>query len=1026
MKDYPSPIPASSPPPLHKQHNDPINERPSKLVIPLPASLGKAPIGMLQRSLGNRSFGQMIQRQIGPSSGANETYAAEERSVYDQHGTLIGTITAVNKEGHYEVQRADGQGTLTITPHNPLYFLESSPSMSSTIAESRHTTVSEVSAQTVESQPSKPKKKGAAKKPVAAFTSLFGDLDAIELTLTAMKSPPFSATHRADITQMDRLLTTLKTKKEATVDETLKPEVNKAILLWLHLSEQYSTSVKPTETSESSSKPVGIGDKMKEITSYGREDYHAPFATLSSSQTKAKPKAEKEAAVSSKSAGDHVFNDPFSIMVDALKDERDPMVVSARERLNLLATEWSNNIRDHLRAFFVEQREGIIDANSIAFGMFGEQLRHLITHAYSREAFIQVYQLIERMFRNGMVDPDAYAEAEKNNNKLLVKATQFLHTHLDDMRRAVDALRDARRIGSKLSSDIRLMIIQSIRHMRTNKELPIPPVYIENLLQLRAQVGDRVFNEQFDESVEDTLVPVTEDELGQLRHTLDQHTSSPDRASKVEHQKEIPDSKEEKSEHSEKPSTQSASGSPARPSTAALRTGHINLLHNFNHYHLLLEMSDNQILNLNVPGDGNCFVHGVAWGDLLSPRLAEYLTEPRTNEQIETWVTEQIQALEKTEADRTGDLRKQIADQLQSSPTARPDIMFELAHYINTARFAKYNYHKKSADTWHFEGAGTLLNHALQLFVSRHYAEVLNDTTDLIALIMNEDALLQIYIHSVRNDSEMWLGNVEQRALNALRATQENAEPIHIILPSQMPRATINMDVDDILNISADAAEEDASSEFVGKSTELFQVPKYVYKKMAKSAQGFQGDAIIEFFESQNWHRGQSAHVVDCPGVPEPLELHASLTQKPPVKSPHVNQIEFVMRMKPSKGGKDRASSVRWWYWIKVDENNTAVRLEFDGNVGAGSSGLTESQKEDQRKRQTQSNQNETAYTRFLKDSSFDASTTISSIIHGLEQYLASQLPSAAKPVAPTAKTVTSTSKSEPAKKPTKKPAKKK
>ncbi len=39
MKDYPAPVPASSPQPLHKQYNDPISERSSKFNLPLPTAI---------------------------------------------------------------------------------------------------------------------------------------------------------------------------------------------------------------------------------------------------------------------------------------------------------------------------------------------------------------------------------------------------------------------------------------------------------------------------------------------------------------------------------------------------------------------------------------------------------------------------------------------------------------------------------------------------------------------------------------------------------------------------------------------------------------------------------------------------------------------------------------------------------------------------------------------------------------------------------------------------------------------------
>jgi hypothetical protein len=364
---------------------------------------------------------------------------------------------------------------------------------------------------------------------------------------------------------------------------------------------------------------------------------------------------------------------------------------------------------------------------------------------------------------------------------------------------------------------------------------------------------------------------------------------------------------------------------------------------------------------------------------------------PLEEDNVRQWMGERIRALEVAEGDATRQLRVDIAAELEQAGVYAADIYFALADYINTARYL--NDQELDAADWHFEGAGALLGGVLQEFVSDHLDAVLNEGQDLVSLVATEPLLKQVYIEGVRSDERMWLGNAEERALNAVRARNQ-ATPIHVLLPRAMPKADMYMDVDDAL-YEPGVDGESGSGPVVGGSQQLFNVPQWTYRNMTKDTRGFLLGDLTTFFTEQGWEHDAngSAHVMNCRDVPEPLELHASLTQKDPVKSPRVNQVEFVMRMKQREdGGKDRGSSVRWWYWMNVDAEQETVRLQFDGNVGGDASKLVGEKLAEQKKRQAQSDENETAYSRYLLDSGFDAAAEMTRMVRQLEAFLTGEI----------------------------------
>ncbi|WP_246608647.1 hypothetical protein [Paenibacillus agaridevorans] len=958
----------------------------------------------------NRGATRVVQRKIGPSLGTSVSYAKEKRAVYDANGMRIGVITYVYEDGTYRVERGDEEGALRIRFDDDRYFLEPPHRPEQDQDQVQEQRQEQVEQERVpdeaETKPvkQKPKKKTAAnppKDPLSDFIRLMGPLADIREALARTAG----TSSKADCERMGVLLDRLGSSEHA--DTRLK-DCNESTRLWVRLREHDPKRSGKGASSSAEAKQMPKDDSQKMSMDLGREAYQNPYRPKPSTSGSAKGK--KDPAVSDKGAGDHVFNDPFSIVADALKGESNPLVAEARDRLLQIAKTWASELRDNLRAYFVQQREGITDANSIAFGMFGEQLRHLLKKAYTAKEFRQVYTLISRMFRNGMVDPSAYKEVQEKEKekktKLLAEAEQFLETHLHDVEQAVDALREVR-IGGRLFSEIRLIANRCIKKLRNGGTGVMAEEDIKKLQQLKHEVGEKTFGEQIDGLKSDPLQKVKASELDKLMSSIAASAALSDEPI-IESTKEESETLPKASSPKKKKGEEARGGQGTRRASP-LRAGSLNLLHNYNHYHLLLQTPGGGILDLNVPGDGNCFAHAVAWGELLSGEWATYIGDaanlPLEEDNVREMMGERIRALEEAEGDATRQLRVDIAGELEQAGDYTADIYFALADYINTARYL--NDQELDASDWHFEGAGVLLSSVLQEFVSDHLEAVLDEGQDLVSLVATEPLLKQVYIESVRTDERMWLGNAEERALNAVRACNQ-ATPIHVVLPRAMPRADMYMDVDDALHEpSVDG--ESGSGPVVGGSQQLFNVPQWTYRNLTKDTRGFLLEDLTNFFIEQGWAHDAngSAHVMNCRDVPEPLELHASLTQKDPVKSPRVNQVEFVMRMKQREdGGKDRGSSVRWWYWLNVDAEQNTVRLQFDGNVGGDASKLVGEKLEEQKKRQAQSDENETAYYRYLMDSGFDAAAEMTRMVRQLEAYLTREIAKRPKsePVVPKAK----------------------
>src|SRR5262249_28151577 len=104
-------------------------------------------------------------------------------------------------------------------------------------------------------------------------------------------------------------------------------------------------------------------------------------------------------------------------------------------------------------------------------------------------------------------------------------------------------------------------------------------------------------------------------------------------------------------------------GQPAHAVRGAFAPQALNVVHMFNHYHLLLELPDHRIVDLDVPGDGSCFVHAAAWSETLAADWAHFCGNPHnlhaSMATIREWFTGRLRALAPNEAQRMRALRVQ-------------------------------------------------------------------------------------------------------------------------------------------------------------------------------------------------------------------------------------------------------------------------------------------------------------------------------------------------------------------------------
>jgi hypothetical protein len=329
-----------------------------------------------------------------------------------------------------------------------------------------------------------------------------------------------------------------------------------------------------------------------------------------------------------------------------------------------------------------------------------------------------------------------------------------------------------------------------------------------------------------------------------------------------------------------------------------------------------------------------------------------------------------------------------------------------LTNLIGTAH--QENIGNDEPSTWHFPEAGSMLAPVLAVFCQARKKAVLDWHTNVSELVAQEPMIIDAYIEAVISDPGMWLGPLEVKVLQALRAAPGvQARPIQLCLPSQAPEIAASIDVSALIRKASASGKQSAGksaatptklgatgarqSTVLSAGGKLLDIPRWVYPKLTPVCY-LQDEDITGIFIEAGWETGQqSHHVFVCPTVPAPLELHASLTQKPPIQSPYVTQVEFVLMPKVAEGGqRDRTQGARFWYLIRRHAASGTVRLEFQGNVSASEKTGDEAQL--QMVRQFQSDENERGYARFLAGLGVDPAAAITAMIEALQAGL-SKLP---------------------------------
>jgi len=704
----------------------------------------------------------------------------------------------------------------------------------------------------------------------------------------------------------------------------------------------------------------------------GRVPYQRPIPALT-----ARPTSKKEVETE-KDAGDHVFNDPFQAVVKVLTDEH-PVVAAARRRIQQLADEWSG-IRDRLRAYGVPSRDGISDSNSCAFGLYNQQLQALIATSYTLKALPALMSVLDGMFAYGLVDEAARAEVSEKHAVELWQAEQFLAEHRADLDRALRTLLEVR---GDAGPYLELLRIAAARYVITLAARQQPAESdAAQLRALHALLGPVLFEQEMAKLLE--------------RSALFQMVKNKPNAGHVDAARNAAAGKSAE--------VDLAGQAALQPGAPAL------ILHDSGHFHLLLPLGDGTVIDLDVQPDGNCLAHATCWADLLLTDWSNWVAQQHGGIKLDhalDWVARAVDQHATAEAAAAIALRQQIGNRLLAGKPRPAGLIVEsLANLIGTAH--EVNIGNDDPASWHFPEAGAMLTPVLAAFCHAHQADVLNWDTDLTAVLAQDPMIVDAYIEAVTSDPGMWLGPLEVRVLETLRATAgAPTRPIQLCLAPQAPKVVAMVDVC-ALTRRPPASGKQGVSKPGSKPTkpaakaaqqalvpsgggDPLSIPRWEFPKLDKVC--YLQDDIAGIFIEAGWERGlQSGHVFVCPAIPAPLELHASLTQKSPIQAPYVTQVEFVLLPRTGAGEqRDRSEGVRFWYLIRRHTASGAVRLEFQGNVSATEK--TGDAARLQAVKQMQSDENERAYARYLRGAGADPSAAITAMIEALQAALSKWQP---------------------------------
>jgi hypothetical protein len=375
---------------------------------------------------------------------------------------------------------------------------------------------------------------------------------------------------------------------------------------------------------------------------------------------------------------------------------------------------------------------------------------------------------------------------------------------------------------------------------------------------------------------------------------------------------------------------------------------------------------------------------------------------------VREWFTARLRELAPNEAQRMRALRVQIATELVTNlANYQAAIDLAIATMIDAARFENDDVHDPL--DWHFEGAGGLFGDVLAVFVAQNLPAVLDYDTDIETLVAGAPLLTSAYIAAMRDDVRLWTGEAEILALDAIRGAMH---PIQVFLPSTMPLAAVSINVEEALRVAkddeqsksaksgkSDPSAKSAKSGKSGKSDKSdksdqpdkpsdgprIDAPKFEYSKMSNAgSRDVLLDDAANILGEHDWIA--KGHICEYrAALPYGIDLHASLVGKSNDNG-FINQVEFVIREVERDKGKERKTSVRWWYWIKLLDDE--VRLAFSGNVGGGADAAI---------RQAQSDENESAYARFLAGTGLDPGTLIADAVAALERGLTAKRKSKGK-----------------------------
>jgi hypothetical protein len=416
--------------------------------------------------------------------------------------------------------------------------------------------------------------------------------------------------------------------------------------------------------------------------------------------------------------------------------------------------------------------------------------------------------------------------------------------HRHEMDSAIAALREERRGEIPFASEIRLLSLRAIRA----RQKKLPPAAAD-LLQL-AQLADLTGAQRFKAFVEQGD-PLLEKQAADVEALLADMA-----AARLEAAKEKPRSAGASSLPDPPAKQDKAAVAQAAPRVPLRRLAEgINLVHKQDHYHLYLPMQAGGVLDLDVPGDGSCFTHAVAWGEILGPRWAAHCgRNPKlTAADARRWFTTQIADLAEQEMTRSAEIRTQLATYMETHLVDyRTDITFAIANIIHTARWA--NPLLPPAE-WQFRGVGEYFSDVLAGFFAhkKNRDAVLDAGQDLVRLVSTEPLLINAYLECVRTDTGMWTGGPEARALTAMFREQK-AAPINLMLYSAAPLADMVFDVDEAIARAVQDEDESPKKGSKGEpkqevgGNEEFDVPKFTYAALGHDTIGFLlADVIAQF-----------------------------------------------------------------------------------------------------------------------------------------------------------------------------------